>query len=193
MPQFVAKNPKVEVHVSAVNAVVNAMERGKDTRLEILRANNVHVDKAEWFLQQDWLNAFKFIAESLGNMNLFMIGKAIIEHAQFPPFSHLQEGLGSIDVAYHMNHRLDGKVMFDGATGKMTSGLGHYKLTAYDEKARSAEMVCDNPYPSEFDRGIITQVVRKFKPAGAREDVVLDISKETRLDGGNSCTYKVIW
>lgn len=193
MPQFVAKNPKVEVHVSAVMSVVNAMEKGKDTRMEILRSNNIYVDQAEWFLQQDWLNAFKVIAESLGNMNLFMIGKAIIDNAQFPPINNLEEGLGSIDVAYHMNHRLEGKVMFDGATGKMTPGLGHYKLTALDEKARQAEMVCDNPYPSEFDRGIITQVVRKFKPAGAREEVILDTTKETRINGGNSCTYKVMW
>jgi hypothetical protein len=193
MAQFIAKNPNIEVHVSAVQSVVHSMEQGKESRIAILKNNNIDLAKSEWFLQQDWLDAFRTIADQLGNMNLFMIGKAIIENAQFPPIKNLEEGLRSIDVAYHMNHRLHGEVMFDPKTGKMASGIGHYSLKQYDEKERKALMVCNNPYPSEFDRGIITQVVRKFKPAGAREEVTLDLTTESRTTGGESCTYHIKW
>jgi len=193
MAQFQAFNDQVEVNKQTVLSVVNAMEKGKDKRIELLKRNDIDLDKGEWFLQQKWLDAFKEIAESLGDMNLFIIGKAIIDNAQFPPLNNLEEALQSIDVAYHMNHRLDGKVLFDEKTGKMSEGIGHYKLSMFDENAKKATMVCNNPYPSKFDEGIITQVVRKFKPAGSRESVSLDTSKETRINGGDSCTYNISW
>jgi hypothetical protein len=50
-----------------------------------------------------------------------MIGKSIPENAQFPPeINSIEAGLQAIDVAYHMNHRIDGKPLFDPKTGKMT-------------------------------------------------------------------------
>ncbi|MFC2103961.1 hypothetical protein ACFLS4_01250 [Bacteroidota bacterium] len=193
MAQFEAINKDVEVNKQTVMSVVEAMDHGKNERLNILLKNGINLDKEEWFNQQKWLDAFKDIAISLGDMNLFMIGKAIIDNAKFPPIKDLEEGLRVIDVAYHMNHRLDGEVMFDGATGKMIEGIGHYSLTEFNPIDKIAFMVCDNPYPSKFDEGIITQIVRKFKPSGARDKVSLDLSKECRLKGGNSCTYKIIW
>jgi hypothetical protein len=55
-------------------------------------------------------------------------------------------------------------------------------------------MACKNPYPSEFDRGIITTMLRRFKPTlSTRYDVVRDPSKPTRLEGADSCTYRIIW
>jgi len=193
MAQFEAFNKNVEVNKQTVLSVVNSMEKGKDTRLAILLKHGINPDEKEWFNQQKWLNAFKDIAENLGDMNLFLIGKAIIENAEFPPIKDLEEGLKSIDIAYHMNHRLDGKPMFNPDTGKITGGIGYYKLTKFDDKEKQAIMVCDNPYPSKFDEGIITQVVNKFKPSGARSSVDLDRTKESRKDGANSCTYLIAW
>ncbi len=193
MAQFIAQNSNVEVNKQTVLSIVNSMEKSKDVRLDILIRNGINPEEKEWFNQQKWLNAFKDISDKLGQMNLFLIGKAIIDNAQFPPINNLEEGLRSIDVAYHMNHRINGKPMFDPTNGKMTEGIGHYKLTEYNEKNRMAVMVCNNPYPSKFDEGIIVQVVRKFKPMGSRESVTLDITKETRTQGGESCTFIIKW
>lgn len=189
MTKFVASNPKVQVHLNVVNAIVNSMENGKETRLEILKENNIDVFHSDsWIFQQDVLNAYKGIATRLGIMNLFVIGKAIIDNVKFPPIENLEKGLKSIDIAYHLSHRLDGKVMFDNISGKITNGIiGNYSLTIFDENKRIAEMLCDTPYPSEFERGIITQVLRKFKPIGARENV------ETHINSDESCTYKISW
>lgn len=193
MVQFVAKNDKVEVNKQTVMSVVNAMENGKEKRLSILNRNGIDPEKGEWFKQQDWLNAFKEIARSLGDMNLFLIGKAIIDNAKFPPINNLKEALESIDVAYHMNHRLDAKLMFDPISKKMTDGIGNYTLRSFNSEKKEAIMVCNNPYPSKFDEGIITQVVRRFKPTGSRENVKLDVENESRLKGGESCTYIITW
>jgi len=194
MAQYISPTPETEVNRRTVGAVVEAMDRGKDTRIAIMSRNGVDMHGTdEWFSHQKWLDGFREIGESLGDMNLFIIGKAIIEHAEFPPINSLEEGLRSIDVAYHINHRLHGKPMFDPATGTMTEGIGHYLVTEFDGAKRKAVMVCDNPYPSKFDEGIITQVVRKFKPLGGLEKIELDATKETRLKGADSCTYLITW
>ena len=193
MAEFIAINKNVEVNKQTVLSVVNSMDKGKETRLSILVDNGINPEEKEWFNQQKWLNAFKDIAVKLGDMNLFLIGKAIIDNAEFPPIKDLKEALMSIDVAYHMNHRLDSTIMFDSNTGKITEGIGHYKLAEFNEKERKAIMICNNPYPSKFDEGIITQLVRKYRPKMARETIQLDKSKETRKTGSDSCTYIITW
>lgn len=193
MAQFVAFDQNVEVNKMTIMSVVNSMEKGKETRIGILEKNGISIEKKDWYPQQNWLNAFKEIASTLGDMNLFLIGKAIIDSAKFPPINNLEEALKSLDVAYHMNHRINGKVMFDSQTGKKTEGIGHYKLTEYNAAGKHAVMVCDNPYPSKFDEGIITQLVRKFKGTASTETIKLDLTKETRIKGAHSCTYNITW
>lgn len=42
--------------------------------------------------------------------------------------------------------------------------IGYYKLISINLKANTAIMNCKNPYPCNFDRGIITTMARKFRP-----------------------------
>lgn len=194
MAEFIAFNPKVEVIGGTVNAFVNSMNRGKEKRLAILEKHGITPKEEEWYSQQNWLNAFKEVADSVGEMNLFLIGVAIIENAQFPPINNLEEGLSVIDVAYHMSHRLDGQVLFNPETGEKGEGIGNYTLVEFNEKERMATMVCKNPYPSKFDEGIITAICRKYQPADSEKVIVkVDIEKERRTKGGESCTYIINW
>jgi len=193
MTQFIAINKDVEVNKQTVLSVVEAIGEERGQRLNILIKNGIDIERKEWFSQQKWLDSFKDIAISLGDTNLFLIGKAIIDNAIFPPIKNLEEGLRMIDFAYHMNHRLNSQVMYDEATGNMIDGIGHYNLVEFNWKNKTAVMVCDNPYPSKFDEGIIAQIVSMHKPTGAIEKVSLDLSKETRTRGANTCTYKISW
>ena len=181
MAQFKAFQDGVEVNGQTVLSVVNAISTGQEARLQLLWKHGIDPKPDKWYSQQNWLNAFKDIANSIGESTLFTIGKAIPENAKFPPeINTLESALKAIDMAYHMNHR--------------GGEIGHYTLIEYDEKNRVAIMECNNPYPSEFDRGIITTMVRKFKPKDSlKNDVVLDTSKETRKKGANTCTYKIRW
>lgn len=193
MAEYVSKTKGTEVNKDAVSSVVLAMEQGKETRIDILKKHNIYLDKAEWFNMQDWLNAFKEMSEFLGDMNIFIIGKSIVNTAIWPPLNSLKEALEALDIAYHMNTRINGKLTYDERTRKMLGGIGNYKLVEFDEKGKRAIMVCDTPFPSKFDEGIITQLVRRFKPLGSRESVDVDLTKENKLTGGDSCTYIIKW
>lgn len=193
MAQFVAFNSKVEVNRRTVLAIVNSIAFGREIRAAILLRNGIDVSQGMWYSQQKWLNAFREISGTLGELHLYLIGNAIIDNAEFPPMKGLEDALSSIDIAYHMNHRLNGKIMYDEKAKKFTEGIGNYRLTEFDAKARKAVMNCNNPYPSKFDEGIIAQVVYRFRPEGARERVELDHRKESRLRNGDSCTYLISW
>jgi hypothetical protein len=181
MAQYVAFDANVEVMGQTIISVVNALPTGQETRLAILKRHKITPQEGVWYKQQAWLDAFKEMATEIGDRTLFAIGKAIPEHAAFPPqIDNLQKALSAIDVAYQMNHR-------NGAIGK-------YTLTHFDEKKREATMVCNNPYPSEFDRGIISAMLRRFRPKDSfKYDVVTDVSAKSRLKGDDSCTYRVTW
>ena len=55
-------------------------------------------------------------------------------------------------------------------------------------------MKCENPNPTQFDKGIITGFARKYKPKDAiLVKVELDETKPTRVKGENSDTFKITW
>ena len=167
---------------------------GQMRKKEIIEKYGLKTNEGAWNDLQSLLSAMKEVAESVGEMNLFLIGKEVVDATAFPPMDSLESALRSIDIAYHMNHRKNGKVMFDPDTGTMTEGIGHYELKSFDAIGRKAEMVCKTPYPSKFEEGLIVQIVRKFKPKGSLlPRVELDTTKETRRDGGESCTFKISW
>ena len=78
--------------------------------------------------------------------------------------------------------------MFDGATGRKSTGIGNYAST--EAGPRKVTLVCDNPYPCDFDRGIITAVAQRFERAAR---VTHDDHAACRKTGASSCTYHVTW
>ncbi len=178
MAEFLAFEPGVEVNGETVLAVVEGMGAFADFGRQILSENGI-VDPSpgRWYPQQAWLDAFKAIAGKVGPATLKMIGMKIPNNAQWPPgITTVEEALASIDVAYHMNHR--------------GGEIGCYRFESTGP--RSGTMYCRNPYPSDFDLGIILAVAGKFAPKWA-VNVVLDPNAPTRWKGGDSCTYIVTW
>jgi hypothetical protein len=114
MAQFVAINPNVEVNGQTVLSLVNGLGPFRTKGIEILKEcgiSNIKLDN--WYSQQAWLNAFKHISKNTGSSTLLLIGKSIPDNAQFPSeIDDIFKALSSIDIAYHMNHRLDGKNSF---------------------------------------------------------------------------------
>ena len=182
MASFVSFAPNVEVNGETVLSIVKAMAGFEAIALQLFKKNGIiDVEPRKWYSQQSWLNVFKDIKEKLGDKTLLVIGKAIPENANFPAeINTLEKALNSINIAYHMNHR--------------GGEIGYYKLITYNLKERKAIMECKNPYPSHFDRGIITAMARKFKPDNTITiNVELDANKPTRLKGYESCTYIIEW
>lgn len=180
MAQFKAFASGVSVNGETVLSVVAGMGGFKAQALKILASHGIDDPQpGKWYPQQAWLDSFKEISESIGGKVLFEIGKKIPENAQWPPeVDSIEKALPSIDVAYHMNHK--------------GGDIGNYSFKQNDEK--NGVMVCKNPYPCEFDRGIVTSVARKFKPAASPFVTVKhDDTAPCRAKGGDSCTYQISW
>ena len=69
--------------------------------------------------------------------------------------------------------------------------IGHYNFKA--EGRNKATLVCANPYPCDFDRGIIVAMARRFGPKAGSVRVVHDDTQPCRKKGEESCTYHVAW
>ena len=177
MAQFQAFAKGVEVNGQTVLAVVAGMERFEKKALQILEENGIKDPKSgAWYCQQSWLNVFKKISEDVGPYTLYCIGLKIPENAQFPPdIDSLEKALESIDVAYHMNHR--------------GGEIGTYKF--HKSSDGSMYFTCNNPYPCEFDRGIIEGIAKRFILEEDYLTVKHDDSAPCRDKNGNSCTYHI--
>jgi hypothetical protein len=180
--QFVPYDEKVEVIGAAVLSTLEGMGVFRSAAIDLLAKNGIkNPTKDGWYPQKAWLETMKEISGKMGPNTVFMVGTKILDNAVWPPdIDNLQKGLTSIDAAYHMNHR-NGRV-------------GNYKLVSFNDQEKTAKVVCDNPYPCDFDRGLITTVSRTFRPTECpRIDVIHDTSSPCRKTGADSCTYIIKW
>ncbi|WP_437529599.1 hypothetical protein WME79_48065 [Sorangium sp. So ce726] len=194
MAQYVSPHPGLEGPGSAFASVTAALRTHGDLGKQVLSTLGVtDLVAGGWYPLQMLLDMLKGVARASGDHTLLAIGKAIVDHAVWPAMPPtIVDALQMIDVAYHMNHRRDGVVMFDPATGVMREGIGHYRC--HPEK-HEIIMVCDTPYPSELDRGVVLGTARRAASRGVRPrvDVVLDESRPSRKRGADSCAYRVTW
>lgn len=196
--QYVAFERGIEVNGQTVYSVVDGFKLNRKIPSRILLAAGIGtagpdgvvvVQPDAWYPQDAWLKAFEQIAADVGDSVLFNIGLAIPENAIFPPWiKTVDDAVRSIDVAYHLNHRKGGTVMFNPETGTMLEGIGHYGFQRAEGKRIIAE--CANPYPCSFDRGIVTAMARRFEPAAV---IHHDENRPCRRKGADSCTYVVTW
>ncbi|MBI4957705.1 MAG: hypothetical protein HY908_37205 [Myxococcales bacterium] len=196
--QFKPFEAGVEVNGQTVYAIVDGFKMFKRIPSQILLAEGigqlgandvVQIDPLAWYSQAAWLRAFERIAKEVGTIHLYAIGAKIPENAKFPPsVTDVATAIQAIDVAYHMNHRAGGRVLFDAVTGRMYEGIGHYGFA--QPGPRHIVSRCENPYPCDFDRGIITTMARRFEKTALIEH---DDSQPCRQRGDDSCTYSVTW
>ncbi|HZF53084.1 MAG TPA: hypothetical protein VE093_30735 [Polyangiaceae bacterium] len=181
---------RVEVLGQTIMGIMTAMGEYSSIAKSILRQNSIRsIEPDAWYPMAVCLAAVETIGERVGEHTLFVIGKRVPENVVWPPHIRaIDEVLDFIDIAYHSTHRLDGAVLYDPASGVMKEGIGHYRHQK--QGPRRSVMVCDTPFPSEFDRGLILEVARQFKPDA---EVSLDDTKPTRKGGALSCTYIVSW
>ncbi len=193
MAQFKSILPNVEVNGQTVLSVVNGLGVMKSMGKLILSENGIINPTPEgWYSQQKWLNAFKQISENIGVNLLIQIGSSIPDNAIFPPhINSVHKALESINIAYHMNHRLNNTVLFNPSTGQMFEGIGHYKYQKISET--SAEITCDNPYPCDFDKGLIKAMTLKFLPKGITPQFKHDEVNSCRKKGDVWCRYLISW
>jgi hypothetical protein len=188
--------PGIEVNGEAVGAVVDAFKQYPSVvqkyllKHGLLSGKQGQIDRSAWYPLDSWLEAYQAIAKEVGLNSLYTIGRKIPENITLPPhINDIRSSLSSMDIGYHLNHRKNGSPMFDPATGQTLEGIGHYRSTLSADESRGT-IVCENPYPCELDRGIVTGFATRFEPTAR---VTHDNTAPCRKKGANSCTYVVSW
>lgn len=167
-----------ETILAIENALSNFSDRYQTRAREALAEYDIDdPDPDGWYPQQAELNALETIAEDLDPYVLDRLGEQIPDAAKWPgDIADVEEGLRSINDAYHRNHR--------------GGDIGHYRFDRRGD--RTAEMECQNPYPCQFDRGLIRAVAKEYSPV--ESFVFLEERGETcRRRGADTCTYLVHW
>lgn len=171
MTQFEALDDGVEVNGQTVMAFIEGVPDTFEERTASILANHGIEDPEpdEWYPQQAWLDAFEEIATNIGSSTLGNIGKAIPNNAEWPPgVEDVDEGIESIDEAYHMNHR--------------GGEIGSYESEVIDDS--TVRVRCTNPYPCDFDKGIVEATAKEFASGYVS---VTEVGDECREDAGDVC------
>ena len=179
MAQFEAFEPDVEVVGDAVLAFVNAMGAFRGIALGILRDNGIADPEPHlWYPQQHWLDAFGTIAREVGPNTLYQIGRQLPIQARYPPGAEsIDDVFEQLDSAYKQSHR-GGEV-------------GFYRFEPLG--LRSARVICFNPYPCDFDRGLITSLAERFQPKDSLLDVRHERPGPCRAEGAEHCAFVMNW
>jgi hypothetical protein len=147
---------------------------------QILEQNGIHNPQpGKWYLMQSWLQVFEDIEDQFGANTIYFIGLQVVHHSVYP--SNIQDiyhAIRSLDIAYRTNVR--------------GQNMGYYRII--DQGTNFIQLECYNPNPCLFDKGIITGVARKFKPASAASvSVELNNSAPQRVSGNVTNTYLINW
>jgi hypothetical protein len=183
MVSYEAFDQNVKIDGQVVYAVVEeAMGRFSDTYREqaLTALTEEGIDdpsSGEWYPQQAWLDAFEAIAEELQPHVLDRLGQQIPQVATWPnDFDTVPESLQSINEAYQRNHK--------------GGDIGEYQFEQIDEQ--TGEIVCHNPYPCPFDRGLIRGVAQQSASVDAFV-FIEETGTTCRRDGAATCQYTVHW
>lgn len=147
-------------------------------------------ERDRWYPLSRWLATFNRIGREYGEAMLGQVGLAVPKNSVFPPFvTDIDSALKSLDVAYHMNHAVNGTPMFSTTTGNMLEGIGHYGYFRVPGK-KQIIAECDDLYPCPFDLHLLQTVAQRFESTAT---VIHDTTGPCRKRGGRSCKYIVKW
>lgn len=148
----------------------------------------------EWSPLQDLIDYFNLIEGLINGASLLQkIGAEVAKNAKWPdtvrsPIAALE----SINVAYHMNHRRDGKELFDHQQSKIIEGYIGHDYLEIDHEKKVVNFICGSFYPSDFDLGMAKEVLKIFGGSSiAALSVKRDESKPSRKNGGDTCTFNL--
>jgi hypothetical protein len=151
------------------------------------------IEPGAWYPLSGWIALTKAVEREVGPNSLFAVGQNVPGLAAYTPelqdqLSTIEGAMRVLDVGYHMNHRKNGVRMFNPANGQMLEGIGHYGVQR-TEGQRHAMAIFDNPYPCDFDRGILTAAVKISEPRAK----VTHSGTSCRKRYDPCCTYAITW
>lgn len=179
MAQFKSFSTNVEVRSELVLAILDVMGAFRTIAVEILLEHGIEDPQPGlWYSQQAWLDTLAAISKRVGPNTLYQMARQIPTGAMIPPeIDTIEKAFANLDDEYKMAHR--------------GGEIGHYSYVRSGD--RSAKIVCRNPYPCDFDRGIIEALARRFEPDNVLLDIRHDDPMHCKKMGAEACTFTVNW
>ena len=118
----------VEVRGEVLRGVIAGMGVFQTKALKLLNESGITEPRGHrWYPLESLIFVFNKLADEGGVNLLRIIGASVIQNAQWPKeIDSLSKALYSVNTSYHMNHRRDGKELFDPVLGKtIEGGIGH--------------------------------------------------------------------
>lgn len=198
MPEY-SFPPALQIYGAAIQFIVEGGFGGSGLRASRLLADEgvgklddsgmIRIDKTTWYPAGGILRAYRRIETDLGANVLYRAGLSIPLHAILPAGIRSPEGaLRSLNLAYYLNHGLNGEPVLDAVKGTFRHNIGEYRARSDGEQRVVVE--CECPYPCELDRGIVEGLAKRFEP---RATVAHAASAPCRKRGAKLCSYSVAW
>jgi hypothetical protein len=183
MARFNPFDANVEVSGNAVLSVIDAFPAFlQPMAINVLNHKGI-VDPQpdQWYPQASLLEVFSDIGIKFGEHTLFEMGKAFYGRFHINRDNlTLQSALELLSIVFEQNHR--------------GGNAGYYQLNSFDAINHCAVLVAKNPYPCDFDRGLVSALARNFIPQGALFiEVMVDKDKPCRKKGATESWYNISW
>lgn len=135
------------------------------------------ISQAKLYPCHQLLAGLRELQEQFGPAFMQRVGQFLYERVEFPSeLETYESGLMSSGPVYLENHV--------NAEGK----IGNYRYEKLGP--RSGRMICDNPYPCAFDKGIYLGMAKNF---GVEATVTHEEDEPCRRDGGERCILRIEW
>lgn len=142
------------------------------------QAGLAHLDPQAWYPQQPYLDLLREVERRFGEKALRAMARQVPDTSQFPPGNrNLGDALQTLDIAYQLNHR--------------GGPIGHYACLPLG--LREVLLECANPYGCAFDLGILDALAAHLGDAGEVTAIRHQPGTGCRREGGEACTYHIIW
>lgn len=173
--RYVSFDPEAEINGDSVRAVVSGMFVPMLGQ-QLLTRHGLPAAPlpGQWYAMQAWLNLLAEVEDRLGPLTLYQTGVLMVDHGVFPTgMPTLLSALQSLDGVYQANVR---------------GRNGYYRVEEAGEQALL--MHRHTPHPHEFERGVVTGLARRYKPAGA---VRLRVEDTPSPQSAYHSTFRISW
>lgn len=182
MHRAILLSPRAEVLGASVLGMARGLEsQGLDWArvLDLLHQVGIVDPQADsWYSVTRLLAFLAAVERAHGREALRAVGRAIPDTARFAPdLDTLERALRTLDVAYQVNHR--------------GGPIGRYRYQA--KGPGQGEMHCENPYPCDFDGGLLERLVARYAVAGPALGVTHRPGPLCRRLGAPACVFDLRW
>ncbi|WNG15822.1 hypothetical protein [Cystobacter fuscus] len=172
--------PGVEVQGPIVQALIASVEIVRPEVLRILASHGISASSPRpGYPLPEVLRCLDDIQGRVGRVTVRAIGQQVPRHTAFPPhITSFAMALFLMNAAYRTNHQ--------GA-----EHIGGYHHEPVD--GQSSRMRCDNPYPCDFNQGVLEGLYARFTGRGTLRLRIEHETEDCRTRGATACTYRLKW